>query len=144
MPNATIRANARVSPKLAGRSKSPPARRVKGLADDPFGCLSFVAIRNVPRLIAGRYWWHVKPTGDYGADCKTGEALALEYLAFEEKDESGAGHLQVIVGDMPRDLTGIEVGFLATVSCAAGAGAWKAREEVSAYWDRCSKGSVAK
>jgi len=40
----------------------------------------------------------------------------------------------MIVADMPRELTGVEVGFLTMVSYAAGAGAYRARQ-VAAYWD---------
>jgi hypothetical protein len=75
----------------------------------------------------------VKPSGDYGKDCVTGRALALEYLATD----GGPCPLQWIVIDMPRALTGIEVGFLTMVSYAAGAGAGRARK-ISAYWDRCA------
>jgi hypothetical protein len=106
------------------------------------GRLSFVATRDgkaLPKPKRGqspRCFWHVKPSGDYGKDCETGRRLALEYLALEEEDTGGPGHLQHIVMDMPRALTGIEIGFLTMVSYAAGAGAERARE-VSAYWDRC-------
>jgi hypothetical protein len=104
--------------------------------------LSFVAARDGKTLPKpkgnqlGRCFWHVKPSGDYGKDCVTGRALALEYLALEEEDTGGQGYLPLIVGDMPRALTGIEVGFLTMVSYAAGAGAQRARK-INAYWDRC-------
>jgi hypothetical protein len=58
---------------------------------------------------------------NYDQDFKIGERLALEYLAFEEADKNGPGHLQMIVGDMPRPLTDIEIHFLILVSSAAGA-----------------------
>lgn len=29
-----------------------------------------------------RVFWNVRPSGDYEADCITGERLALEYLAY--------------------------------------------------------------
>lgn len=115
MPNMSVRAAAEGMPK----------------AQYP----SFVADR--PRAKAGqggRCWWSVNPTGDYGKDCKTGEALALEYLAYEER--TGAPDLPMIVKDMPRDFTGVEVGFLTTVSVAAEAGANRARR-VSQYWAEC-------
>jgi hypothetical protein len=110
------------------------------------GRLSFVADRDgktLPKPKRDQYprcWWHVKPTGDYGADCATGEKLGLEYLAFEAEDDGG-GNLALIVKDMPRKLTGIEVGFLTMVSYAAGAGVERARK-VDAYWDRCRAAGV--
>lgn len=117
-----------------------PSRKPAAL--HPFAALSFVADRDgktLPKPRKGqtpRCFWHVKSTGDYSRDCDIGEALALEYLAFEEADVGGPGNLQMIVGDMPRQLTGVEIGFLIMVSYAAGAGAGHARQ-VSSYWDRC-------
>jgi hypothetical protein len=43
----------------------------------------------------------------------------------------------MIVGDMPRSLTGVEIGFLIMVSYAAGAGAAEARR-VAKYWQEMS------
>ena len=84
----------------------------------------------------GRTFWNVTPTGDYTTDCDTGERLALEYLTAIE---AGADHfLPTIVKQMPRQQSGIEVGFLTMVAMAAQAGADNARR-VSAYWDRCSR-----
>ena len=106
--------------------------------------LSFVASRDgktLPKPIgdqSGRCFWNVTATGDHTQDCDTGVRLALEYLAFEEADVEGGGHLQLIVKDMPRAFTGVEVGFLQMVSFAAGAGAKKARR-ISAHWDSCEK-----
>jgi hypothetical protein len=83
--------------------------------------------------------WNVRPTGDYGKDCNTGHRLALEYLAFEEKDNGAhGGHLQGIVASMPRKLTGVEIGFLTLISLAAGAGAHRARQ-INDYWECCAK-----
>jgi hypothetical protein len=89
------------------------------------------------------YSLHVPLGFGYDADSATGQALALEYLAFEESNMEGPGHLQCIVGDMPRDLTAVETSFLILVSWAAGAGAERARQIV-AYWDSCkaSKGGA--
>ncbi|RWL16569.1 MAG: hypothetical protein E5X61_33095 [Mesorhizobium sp.] len=64
-----------------------------------------------------RHFWRVQPSGDYNADCLTGRKAALQYLAYEEADKGG-GLLAHIVGDMPRELTGIEVGFLQIVCFA--------------------------
>ena len=96
---------------------------------------SFVGTREKPE--AGkppRHFWLVKATGDYGADCDLGTRLGLEYLAYQNTREGS--YLQHIVADMPRNLTGVEIGFLAMVSFAAGAGAHRARE-IADYWDRC-------
>jgi hypothetical protein len=99
--------------------------------------LSFVGERKKPE--AGklpRCFWRVTPSGDYGADCELGQRLALEYLAFQEAADGSS--LQHIVADMPRELTGVEVGFLTMVSFAAGGGAYRARQ-IAAYWDECAR-----
>jgi hypothetical protein len=105
------------------------------------GNLSFVAFRDgktLPKATAkqcGRCFWHVKGTGDDSAkDDKLGQRLALEYLAFEEVDIGGGGNLQLIVSDMPRPLTMVEIAFLQMVSFAARAGAFEARR-IAKYWD---------
>jgi len=46
--------------------------------------------------------------------------MALEFLAYREKSDGGS-HLQMIVEDMPRELSGIEVGFLSMLDFAAAA-----------------------
>lgn len=118
----------------AARKPSNRARSARNTrcADkvDEIGQLSFVA----PPPKGGRIWWKVKPTGDYTEDCWTGERLALEYLNFVEKYPGGSV-LQSIVCDMPRPLSGVEIGFLTMVCHAARTGAYRARE-ISAYWDR--------
>jgi hypothetical protein len=94
--------------------------------------LSFVAMRDgktLPKPTGDQWprcWWNVASTGDYEQDVKIGKRLALEYLAFESADEDGSGHLQMIVADMPRPLTGVEIGFLIVVSRAAGSRAAEA------------------
>lgn len=93
--------------------------------------LSFVADTK-----SGRCFWRVKSAGNDWDDEKMAQRFALEYLALEEADKRGAGHLQLIVGDMPRKLGPIEIMFLTLVSYAAGAGADEARR-VAAYWDGC-------
>ena len=121
---------------MARKSASPKRPSVAGL--------SFVAScdgKTLPKPIGdqcGRCFWNVTATGDYTQDCDTGVRLALEYLAFEEAAVESGGHLQMIVEDMPRALTGVEVGFLQMVSFAAGAGAKEARR-ISAYWYSCKK-----
>jgi len=108
----------------------------------PIATLSFVASRDgkmLPKPREGQHlrcFWNVNATGDYGRDCRTGQALALEFLAFEEADAGGPGYLPMIVGDMPRPLTGVEIGFLTLTSFAAGAGAARA-QEIASYWDSC-------
>ncbi len=71
----------------------------------------------------------------YDQDCKIGTRLALEYLAFEEAQEDGCGLLQHIVDDMPRPLTGVEIGFLIMLSRAAGAGVAEARRVAKIWGD---------
>lgn len=87
-----------------------------------------------------RCFWHVpkiadetKP-GGYTTNSTLGERLALEYLAYEETSDVGAPMLANIVCDMPRPLTGVEVGFLQIVGYAASAGAARARR-VSKHWE---------
>jgi hypothetical protein len=126
MPNATLRANARTTTKL-----SQPA-------DDQLAKVSFFAIRDGKILAKPtasplpRCFWNVRSTGDYGTDCRTGENLALEYLELQERGDSGS-YLQLIVADMPRKLTGVEVGFLTVVAHSAAAGANEGRRLVR-YW----------
>lgn len=113
------------------------ASAIPNSADCPIARLSFVADRDgkaLPKPERGQWercFWNVRPSGHYAKDCATGRALALEFLAYEAEDEGGPGALQLIVKDMPRDLTGIEIGFLSTVGRAAGASVRWAREEGS-------------
>jgi hypothetical protein len=115
-----MRANARSLPEKTKRRavKKKAKRSAVARTDSPIGRLSFVKNCRVRRHGRLRNFWYVKPTGDYGKDCATGEKFALEYLKYEETAQPG-GLLQVIVQDMPRDQTGIEVAFLATVARAA-------------------------
>lgn len=92
--------------------------------------LSFVKERK--RL--GRLFWNVTPTGSYSEDCRLGGRLAVEYLAYEEQDDGG-GLLQHIVGDMPRELTGVEIAFLQLVALQAKAARGRARQ-INEYWER--------
>ncbi len=99
--------------------------------------LSFVSDRKKP--LKGRQprnFWNVTPTGDYGKDCETGSQLALEWIAYEEANIGGPGILSKIVEDMPRELSGVEIGFLGMAGIAARAGAGEGRR-VAAYWDDC-------
>jgi hypothetical protein len=89
MPNATVRANARglskARPSLSRSKTRRPVRAkkrtpVKKAAPDAAARLSFVASRDGITLPLAterqdpRCFWHVKPTGDYAADCVTGES----------------------------------------------------------------------
>ena len=97
------------------------------------------------KIPSTRHFWCVKPTGDYEADCQTGTRLALDYLrhrATEDQNTHGS-LLQHIVGDMPRSLTGVEIGFLTLVDFAATAGKGRA-EQIAAYWDKCRIQRAAK
>lgn len=68
-----------------------------------------------------RCFWRVSPIGDYERDIETGNRLAVKYL-----DRGGWPPLQWIVADMPRELTGVEVGFLRLIGLAAASsgGVW--------------------
>jgi hypothetical protein len=148
MPNATVRATARnlrrkPTDRRIGKRKAARAPRERPVDDHPIARLSFV--KTLDRLhkspsgrSSGRCFWNVRPTGDYVADCITGETLALEYLAFEEARTDVGTILAWIVGDMPPKQTGVEVGFLIAVAYAASAGAQRARD-IAAYWKSCQK-----
>jgi len=88
----------------------------------PIESLPFVEDR-VPKSQTDirRCFWNVQPTGDYGEDCNTGQKFAIEYLRYQVSFDSG-GHLAFIVGHMPRETTGIEVGFLSIIDIAAKSG----------------------
>jgi hypothetical protein len=93
------------------KSRLPPKVVAPKLSD-----LSFV--KQGRKRGDGYRCWVVEPSGNYGANCKTGNALALEYLKFLTK---AAFPLQWIEFEMPREAerTGIEVGFLGVVTRAA-------------------------
>jgi hypothetical protein len=73
------------------------------------------------------------PSGDYGNDCETGAGFALELLRWEEEQAGGVSYLAMIIRQMPRDLTGVEVGFLETIGYAAHFGLLQAERRL-AYW----------
>lgn len=68
-----------------------------------------------------RKFWNVQPNGDYGDECIIGKAHAFEYLQYSMM--TNANHMTWIVKDMPRNLTGIEVGFLEIIGEYARTGA---------------------
>lgn len=123
------------------KTKPPSNSRQQKKPISRIADLSFVAARDgvtLPKPKRGQLpycFWNVQPSGKYDEDCRTGYRLAIEYLELEEKEPS-SGHLQLIVGDMPRPLSGIEIGFLTIVSYSAGAGADEGRRVV-AYWEKC-------
>jgi hypothetical protein len=93
-----------------------------------------------------RCWWHVRPPGnyapgnftpdDYTADNRLGYELALEYLRYEQRSDCGT-FLQVIVNQMPRPLSGIEIGFLIVVATAASRhGLISAERAVASCWQQ--------
>jgi hypothetical protein len=82
-----------------------------------------------------RSFWHVEPTGDFHKDCRKGSEFAFELLRYEQEEKSGTSFLAMIVRQMPRDLSGIEVGFLETIGYAAQFGLLQA-ERRTAYWKR--------
>lgn len=108
-------------------------------APNPFASLSFVAVRDgkkLPKPEKGQWprcFWHVQSSGDYGADCIIGEELALEYINFAALNTSCPSILGWIVSDMPRELTGVEIGFLDIVACCIPAGAPRAKQVFGFY-----------
>ena len=87
-----------------------------------------------------RCFWVVQPTGDYTADCRTGQEYALAFLDYSVRSNSGV--LQLIVPDMPKEQSGIEVGFLELVSLAAAAGQRRA-VSIMAHWYRHEMGKAS-
>jgi hypothetical protein len=82
-----------------------------------------------------RHFWTVTSTDDYGEDCRTGDRFALTYLRFEAALDHNLEPfiLPWIIRDMPRELTGIEIGFLTIIDAAAQHGIAEA-ERLVAYW----------
>jgi hypothetical protein len=70
--------------------------------------------------------WSVKPTGNYGADCATGRAYAIEFLRSCDGSAGWTSLLQQIVADMIRagtsgafaghpKVNGIVIGFMGQI-----------------------------
>ncbi len=94
------------------RAARPKPKRAGSVAD-----LSFVAdLQKTSKKSPPRTFWSVKATGDYARDCATGERLAREYLDYARSNPDRPPLLPWIVGDMPRDLTGIETAFLSIIA----------------------------
>lgn len=68
-------------------------------------------------------WWHVKPTGDFQADCETGRQYAKEFLEYDF-NQTGPSCLIDVIRDMPDRVTGngVEVGFMAVIGQLANQG----------------------
>ena len=120
-----------------GRVAKAGSARAKGTssvaAGRKKGELSFVAVR--PKGEVGRVprdFWRMKPTGNFDADVELGRRLGLEYLEMNPETTHDT-FLQWIVADMPRALTGVEIGFLEMVHVAARAGRWHARA-LAEWW----------
>lgn len=100
--------------------------------------LSFTRIRPKAEWkgtkLTPRCWWSVTPSGDYAEECEVGSAMALEYFDYCERPDGG-NCLAHIVADMPRELSGIEIGFLAIIDAAAKAGRNNGRN-TARYWQR--------
>ena len=79
---------------------------------------------------AKRCTWSVKPTGNYGDDCATGRAYAIEFLRSCDGTAGWTSLLQEIVGDMIRagpdgdfadgdpKVNGIVIGFMGQIGRA--------------------------
>ena len=82
-----------------------------------------------------RNFWNVTPSGDYSADCALGTRYALEYLAYGASIDLNESPdiLGWIVVDMPREFSGIEVGFFEIIGAAAVHGAAEG-ERLARYW----------
>lgn len=96
-------------------------RRKPNAAYSAFTDLPFIALRDgkkLPKAKKGQpicCFWHVTPTHNYKADCKTGEQLADTYLDFISQYPDDADLLPEIISDMPKPMTGIEIGFLSNM-----------------------------
>jgi hypothetical protein len=106
------------------RGGTVAARRATRLAKRSKG--SFAKPRN---------YWSVNATGNYHEDCALGRVLALEYLAHEEANRHGPCLLAWIVADMPRPLTGVEIGFLELVGLQSRAAPGRAAQ-ITENWRR--------
>lgn len=80
-------------------------------------CLPFVG-RDLREAGHPRNFWDVSPSGDYAADCETGRMYAEDCLAYMRVNASPI-LLKSIVMAMPREFSGIEIGFLHVLGSAA-------------------------
>jgi hypothetical protein len=134
-------------------SPVPVRARASGLrgsrtmsAPDPFALggrqdieqLPFVGRRDSGEPGFPRHFWKVRSIDNGPQDCALGGEYALAYLRFEAAEEHKL-LLPWIVKDMPRELTQLEIAFLALVGEAACAGRYQA-EAVEAYYRACRNG----
>lgn len=75
-----------------------------------------------------RSFWSVKPTSDYLDDIRAGRLMAVEWLNLSKSGAFNAPPLAWVVREMPRDLTGVEIGFLALIGEVATSAAERGRE----------------
>lgn len=108
------RANPSEERSIEHRRPEPPQ-----ITDLPFIRDVLVHKEGKKRRVRRRLFWHVEPTGDYAADCETGQQWAIEYLKAQRRLTP---NLVTIVAAMPAERTGLEVGFLSTIQTAAVAG----------------------
>lgn len=101
------------------------AKRLRADKLDPYICIPM--IEETPSdAKAGRNFWAVKRTGDYAFDCALGERLA-RVTGHVIAREHLADPLRAVILNMVKqgDASGVEVGFLSTITRAAARG-WQA------------------
>jgi hypothetical protein len=109
--------------RIADYLPPPPPRRKRQKSQYELYPLPFF---NAKIGVAG-CTWDVKPSGNYGDDCKTGEAYAIEFLKSCDGTNGWASLLTAIVRDMigagsagtwPDGgvrINGVVVGFMGTI-----------------------------
>lgn len=60
-------------------------------------------------------WWNVESTGHYGDDCAIGQLYAVQFISAVRNGQAQTA-LSHIVSSMPKEFTGIEIGFLHGIS----------------------------
>lgn len=109
-------------------------RTLKTAPVSAYDALPFFASKRPTKAHPGhRNFWSVKATGDYNTDCLTGQSYAVQFLTAEE--DSDGTLLQCVAEHMPREFTGVEIGFMQIIGFAAQAGARRG-QEIAAYWER--------
>lgn len=84
--------------------------------------------------------WAVKPTGDWGVDCATGEEMALDFVMFWRTSERGS-QCVAWLGDIGRaigkkgDTSGVVCGFFTMLGMMMGSVAWHPNH-IAAWKDR--------
>ena len=98
-----------------------PAKPVPAKKHDPY--LALPMVKEVSGKGNGRSFWVIKRTGDYGFDCALGSGLAKltgDVIAREDLADT----LRAIILNMVKqgEASGVEVGFLSTITRAAARG----------------------